>query len=192
VLPNSYWLYQSNRYDTNLPFLQDGQCGANNRSTGDDLVLLRCTQPSALFDGIIGQEIKDNPKAWDLLVHYTWQAGIVRNPFIAMTFDPPLEVLANVTLYLYREVRLDVRAPYIRICASSSATFTPCTEVLMWTRPDLSNGVLIYDFSLQSLPTPILFLKIAFVYERGPGDTDEWIFVSEMIVNRRQQQTTGL
>jgi len=198
VLPNSYWLYQSNEYDSNLPRLQDSQCNVATRVDNDnrgELVLLRCSQPSALFDGIIGREIssRGNYQAQDLLAHYTWKAEMVPRPFVAMTFNPPLEELTDVTLYLNREGRLDVRAPFISICVSSSTSFTPCTEVLMRTRPDdLNNGVLIYEFTFQSPTTPILFLNITFEHERGLDDSDEWIFLSEVSVNRRQQEATGL
>jgi len=201
VLPNSYWLYQSNEYESNLPCLQDAMCSVvarfndddaddEKRSSSDNLVLLNCSQPSALFDGNIGREIegRGNLEVQDLLAHYTWQAGIVPYPFVAMTFNPPLEELTGITLYLYREGRHDARAPYISICVSSSTSFTPCTEVLMRTRPnDLNNGVLIYDFTLQSPTTPILFLNITFEHENGP-DSDEWIFLSEVRVSGTQQQ----
>ena len=194
--PNSYRLYQSNQYDSNLPCLQDGQCSViatvdnddKKRSAGDNLVLLNCTQPSVLFDGTIGSDIDRQPVARDLLIYYTWQAGIVPHPFVAMTFDPPLEELTGVTLYLYREGRLDIRGPYISICVSNSLTYLPCTEVLMRTRPDLNNGMLIYNLSLQSPPTPVLHLNITFEHERGPDESDEWIFLSEVRVSGRHQQ----
>ena len=180
--PNSYWLYQSNQYDSNLPCLQDNQCSVvarfeigdkKNRSADEDLVLLNCTQPSTLFDGIIGTEIpfiNREPTAQDLLIHYTWKSGITPHPFVAMTFDPPLEELTGVTLHLYREGRLDIRAPYISICVSSLTSFQSCTEVLMETS------------------TPVLFLNITFEHERGPGDSGEYIFLSEVSVSGREQQ----
>jgi len=206
VRPNSYWLYQSNQYDRNLPCLQDGQCSAiarfeiddkkkrsaddkKKRIADEDLVLLNCTLPSALFDGIIGTEIREAPTAQDLLIHYTWESGITPHPFVAMTFDPPLEELTDITLHLYREGRLQIRAPYISICVSSSTSFQPCTEVLMQTRPnDLNNGVLIYSYPIESSPTPVLFLNITFEHERGPGDSGQYIFLSEVSVRGRQQQ----
>jgi len=201
VRPNSYWLYQSNQYDSNLPCLQDNQCSVvarfeigdkKNRSADEDLVLLNCTQPSTLFDGIIGTEIpfiNREPTAQDLLIHYTWKSGITPHPFVAMTFDPPLEELTGVTLHLYREGRLDIRAPYISICVSSLTSFQSCTEVLMETRPDdLDNGVLIYSYPIESPSTPVLFLNITFEHERGPGDSGEYIFLSEVSVSGREQQ----
>ena len=199
--PSSYLVYQSNQYDSNLPFVQDGRCSViatifdnddDRRSAGDNLVLLNCTQPSALFDGTIGTEIRDDPEAQDLLIHYTWQAGIVPHPFVAMTFNPPLELLAGVTLYLYREGRLDVRVPLISMCVSSSSTFTPCTNIALPNRPRFDNGVVVYNMPLETPPTSVLFLNITFEHERGLDDYTEWIFLSEVQVNGRQQQAAGM
>ena len=198
--PSSYLVYQSNQYDRNLPCLQDGQCNIivfdnddKRRSAGDNLLLLNCIQPSALFDGTIGTEIRDDPEAQDLLIHYAWQAGLVPHPFVAMTFNPPLELLTGVTLYLYQEGRLDIQAPYISMCVSSSPTLTPRTNITLPNRPRFDNGVVVYDIPLETPPTSVLFLNITFEHERRLGiDLTQWIFLSEVQVSGRKLQAAGM
>jgi len=141
--------------------------------------LLGCTQPSALFDGTIGTDIPIEPLAQDLLIHYAWQAGFVPHPFIAMMFDPPLEQLTDVTLYLYREGRLGIRVPIVSMCVSSSITFTPCNYVALPSRPRLENRVFVYSIQLGAPPTSVLFLNITLNHERGLEDEYDllqWIF----------------
>ena len=195
--PNSYWIHQSNEYDSNLPCLQDGRCrvvsrgdtGNRKRGAGSDLVLLECTQPSALFDGIIGTNIPGNPLPRDLLIHYTWQAQSVLHPFVAMTFDPPLEELTNVTLYMYTDGTLNIQLPFISMCVSSSPTLTPCIDVALKDSTTFDHGVVAYDILLLTPATSVLFLNITFEYEHG---LDEWIFLSEVRVGGKQQQVKGM
>jgi len=198
VSPNSYWLYQSNQYDSNLQHLRDGQCRVvgevTNASAIDNLVLLGCTQPSVLFDGIVGTKIPSNPRPVDLLIHYTWQARVGPNPFVGMTFDPPLEKLTGVTLYMYREGALNIQIPLIIMCTSSSPTFVPCTDVTLPSRPSFGNGVVVYDILLPTPPSSVIFLSITFEHQLGL-DSDfemaQWIFLSDVQVSGLQQQAIG-
>ena len=154
-------------------------------------MLLNCEQPSALFDGIIGTDIRGDPQAQDLLIYYAWQAGNVPRPFVAMVFDPPLEVLTDITLYLHREGRLDIRVPIVSMCVSSSQSYTPCTNVAQPNRPTLDNGAFVYGIQLPTPPTNVLFLNISLDHERGLEDEDDllqWIFLSEVRVGGTQQQ----
>jgi len=141
--------------------------------------------PSTLFDGIVGRRIED-PESVDLLQHYTWHQNIVRDPYVAMTFDPPLVELSNVTMYFYREGSLNIEEPRsIRMCFSRSLNFTPCDTIELSDKPGLYNGVFVWPVTLLTNATSVTYLRIDMEHE--PGGNNDWIFLSEIRVAGRQQ-----
>ena len=192
-------MFQSHQYDSNLDCLRDPQCvriGSSSddkkRSSNDDddddsnnAVLLTCTGRSTLFDGIVGRDIPERPENTDLLRHYTWRREILPNPYVAMSFNPPLQELPNVTLYLYREGKLDIRAPEIRMCFSRSITFSPCENIQLPKRPSLKNGVVVWPVTLLTNATSVRYLRIDLEYDNH--EDDQWIFLSEIRVAERLQ-----
>ena len=184
VTPDSYWVFQSNQYDSNLQCLQDPQCVISGKKrSSDERVLLTCAGLSTLFDGIIGREIPDRPESPDLLQHYTWQRDIILNPYVAMFFDPPLEELLNITMYFYREG--SIRPPIITMCFSRSLNFTPCNTIELSERPRFGNGLVVWPVTLLTKATSVTYLRIDMEHELGGND--EWIFLSEIRVTERQQ-----
>lgn len=196
-MPNSILVFQSNQYDSNLPCLNDPQC-SRLASTDDDKkrssegqALLICPGPSSpLFDGIIGRDIGGGgavPEEIDLLRHYTWQQGITPNPYVAMSFDLPLEEVSNVTMYFYHEGRLGVQPPFISMCFSRSLNFSPCTNIQLPPRPDrLDNRVLVWPIPLLTNITSVTYLRIDMQHE-DDDDSDEFIFLSEIRIAERLQ-----
>lgn len=195
VVPNSYWIFQSNQYDDSLQCLQDPQCSTviSTESTDDDRkrgsesqVLLQCAGPSsALFDGVIGREIPGIPENTDSLQHYTWHQEFTSNPYVAMSFDPPLVELPNVTMYLYRSGILDIRVPFITMCFSRSLNFNPCNNIELPERPRLSNGVVIWPVTLLTNATSVTYLRIDMQYDND--DINDFIFFSELRIAERLQ-----
>jgi len=181
-------VFQANEYDEDLRCLQDSQCvpiGDKKRSS-NQRVLLTCAVPSTLFDGIVGRTIQNSPQSVDLLRHYTWQRSIVLNPYVAMTFDPPLVELSNVTMYFYREGRLDIREPrIIRMCFSRSLNFAACDTIELLDKPGFVNGVVVWPVTLLTKATSVIYLRIDMEHE--PGGNNDWIFLSEIRVAERQQ-----
>ena len=207
-MPDSYWVFQSNPYydgdddddddddDNSIGpvCLDDPQCinlvtNTPTKRSGQQQALLTCTGPSStLFDGVIGREIDNDPVNEDLLRHYTWRQGITPNPYVAMSFTPPLVEVPNITLYLYREGRLRIRGPEIRMCFSTSPTFSPCTTIELPRRPRLQNGVVVWSVMLTNV-TSVTYLRIDFQHEpRREDATIQFIFLSEIRVAERLQE----
>ncbi|XP_065903747.1 uncharacterized protein [Dysidea avara] len=190
--PDSYWVYQSNQYNSSLPYLQDSRCSAtrddkidsNNDSSQRNSMLLNCSQPSALFDGSIGRYIPNLPETSDLLKHYTWQKSITPNPFVAMKYIQPLVELTNITLYLYKEERLNIHLPVISVCTSTSQNFSQCDDVEISPRHQFNDGVVAWPVTLLTPARSVTFLNISFQYELET--VHQWIFLSEVRVRQRQ------
>jgi len=109
--------------------------------------------------GIVGRDISERPENTDLLQHYTWQQDIIPNPYVAMTFNPPLVELPTVTMYFYQEGRLDIRAPLISMCFSRSLNFTPCNPIELSERPRFDNGVVVWPVTLLTKATSVTYVS---------------------------------
>ena len=93
VVPNFIWFLESNQFDDDIEPIQDPQCT-------DTQALLTCPgRPSILFDGVIGESFDKDEDLWQ---YYTWRRGSTPTPYVAMSFDPPLEQIPNTTLYFYQ------------------------------------------------------------------------------------------
>ena len=196
-MPNSYWIFQSNQYDSNLQCLQDPQCVTVIPTEEDDdddgkrgvvnQVLLQCVGPSsALFDGVIGREIPGIPENTDLLRYYTWHQLITPNPYVAMSFDPPLVGLPNITMYFYRNRILDIRVPFITMCFSRSLDFNPCNNIELSERPRLRSGVIVWPVTLFTNATSVTYLRIDMQHDND-RNIDDFIFLSEVRIAERLQ-----
>ena len=151
------------------------------------LILLQCEGPSStLFDGAIGREIPHRPEGIDLLQHYTWEQQIIPKPFVAMSFNPPLVELPNITMYFYRRI-LDIRVPLITMCFSRSLNFTPCHNIELPERPRVSKGVVVWPMTLLTNVTSVTYLRIDMQYD--DDDEDDFIFLSEIRIAERLQGT---
>ena len=196
VVPDNILVFQSNQYDSNLQCLEDPQCSTvlstEKKRCSRDQALLICPGPSSpLFDGVIGRDIGSGfsiPQDTDLLRHYTWQQGITPNPYVAMSFDPPLVEVTNVTMYFYHEGRLDIEPPIISMCFSRSQNFSPCNTIQLPSRPGgLNNRVLVWPITLLTNATSVTYLRIDMRHE--DDNSDEFIFLSEIRVAERLQGT---
>ena len=153
-------------------------------------MLLNCSQPSALFDGSIGRYIPNLPETSDLLKHYTWQKSITPNPFVAMKYIQPLVELTNITLYLYKEERLNIHLPVISVCTSTSQNFSQCDDVEISPRHQFNDGVVAWPVTLLTPARSVTFLNISFQYELET--VHQWIFLSEVRVRQRQGTCTHI
>ena len=196
MVPDDILVFQSNQYDSNLQCLEDPQCSTvvpstnKKRSSGDQRLLL-CPGPSSpLFDGVIGRDIGgggNEPQDTDLLRHYTWQQGITPNPYVAMSFDPPLVEIPNITMYFYHEGRLDIQPPFISMCFSRSLSFSTSNTIQLPSRSGLlNNRVLVWPITLLTNATSVMYLRIDMQHE-DDDDSDEFIFLSEIRVAERLQ-----
>ena len=200
MVPDTIWVFQSNQYDSNnLQCLEDPQCERvvpleastenNKRNCSEDQALLMCPGPSSpLFDGVIGRDIGgllSRPQDTDLMRHYTWEQRITPNPYVAMSFDPPLVEIPNITMYFYREGILDIRAPIISMCFSRSPNFSPCNTIQLPSRPRLDNGVVAWPITLLTNATSVTYLRIDMRHE--DDDRDDFIFLSEIRIDERLQ-----
>ena len=183
-MPNNYWVFESNQYDSNLPHLEDSQCiSTASNISGDNPLLLTCVGPSStLFDGVIGRE--GSPEETDLMRHYTWQQEHTPNPNVRMTFDPALVELPNVTMYFYRQGR--IRVPHITMCYSQTQDISTCTnDIELPTRPQIDNGVVEWLVTLLTNVTSVTYLEINMEYDRNDHHED-FIFLSEIRIAERQ------
>ena len=177
VVPDSIWLFQSNQYDRNVGYLQDTQCSVTGNSTQNG-TLLKCVGPSStLFDEIIGTQISHDA---DLLQYYTWQQAITPRPYVAMSFNPPLEEIHNTTLYFYRQ--LIIRVPFISVCISTSPDHTPCDKIVFVESVELHNTTEVRLMKLLTNATSVTYLRIDMQYDRD--DDDVFIFLSEIRIQR--------
>ena len=184
VVPDSYYILQSNVYDEEEYVLKDPQCNdatEDRKRDSEGGALLTCMGPSSvLFDGVIGQ---DRPEHMALLQYYTWQQEDTPSPYVSMSFNPPLVEIPNITLYFYR--RGDVRAPFITMCFSKSLNHTPCNSIELPERPKIENGVVVWPVTLSTDMTSVTYLEINMEYDRN--DDEDFIFLSEIRVAERLQ-----
>ena len=176
AVPDSIWLFQSNQmqYDGNVGNLQDPQCSVTGNSTQNG-TLLKCAGPSStLFDEIIGTQISD------LLQYYIWQQAITPRPYVAMSFNPPLEEIHNITLYFYRQ--LIIRVPFVSACISTSPDHTPCDKMEFLENVELHSTMEVWLMKLLTNATSVTYLRIDMQYDRY--DDDVFIFLSEIRIQR--------
>ena len=190
-MPNIYWVFESNQYDSDLPHLEDSQCRSTLSSSGDNPLLLTCEgSSSTLFDGIIGRELEGGlsfrPEETDLMRHYTWQQEYTPNPNVRMTFDPALVELPNVIMYFYQKGR--VRVPHITMCYSQTHNINACTnDIELPSRPQIDGGVVEWPVTLLTNVTSVTYLEINMGYDRN--DDNDFIFLSEIRIAERLQGT---
>ena len=178
VVPDFIWIFQSNQYDNSVEYLQDPQCSVAGNSTQNG-TLLKCAGPSStLFDGIIGTQISQDE---DLLQYYTWQQAVTPRPYVAMSFDPPLEEIYNITLYFYRQII--IRVPFISVCISRSPDHTPCEKIEFVERSELHSTMDVRLMKLLTNATSVTYLRIDMQYNLD--DKDVFIFLSEIRVQRK-------
>jgi len=112
-------------------------------------MLLKCAQPSSLFDGKIGRKIPTLPESGDLLKHYTWKKAITPNPFVVMKFVKPLVELTDITLYFYKQAGLKINLPsLVRLCISTSAR-AKCSQIQTSSRSQFTDGVVAWPALLK-------------------------------------------
>ena len=153
-------------------------------------LLLQCVGPSStLFDRVIGRERQGRPVNTDLLRHYTWHQAITPNPYVAMSFDPPLVELPNITMYFYQSERgPDINVPFITMCFSRSLNFTPCNNInteVMDLESLRESGVVVWPVTLLTSATSVTYLRIDMRYAND--DNDDFIFLSEVRIAERLQ-----
>ena len=175
VVPDSIWIFQSNQYNNSVEYLQDPQCSVAGNSTQNGTLLKCAGNSSTLFDGIIGTQDED------LLQYYTWQQAVTPRPYVAMSFDPPLEEIHNITLYFYR-YRFIIREPFISACISRSPDHTPCEKIEFVERLELHNTMGVRRMKLLTNATSVTYLRIDMQYDRD--DEGVFIFLSEIRVQR--------
>ena len=178
-MPDFIWVLESNQYDDDIEPIQNPQCSSNQG-------LLTCPGPlSILFDGVIGRPLSDDE---DLLQFYTWRRQFSPRPFVAMSFDPPLEELSNITLYFYHQGG-DIQAMIsLSMCFSRSLDYNPCHDIEVPDIPDPDSGVVAYSVMLPTNTTSVRYLRIDMEllppHDEHPQD---YIFLSEIRVAERLQ-----
>ena len=179
-----YWVFQSNVFDEEEYVLRDPQCnvttGDRKRDSEGGASLTCMGASSVLFDGVIGQ---DRPERMELLQYYTWRQEYTPRPYVAMSFDPPLVEIPNITLYFYR--RGHIQAPFITMCFSRSLNHTPCSNIELPRRPSLHDGVIVWPVTLPTDVTSVTYLRINMQHE--DDEEDDYIFLSEIRVAERLQ-----
>ena len=181
VVPAFIWVLQSNQYDDDVEPMRDPRC------MGIEGVVLTCpASPSILFDGVIGEQSDDEY----LPLFYTWQREFIPRPYVAMSFDPPVEELSNITLYFYHQGG-DIQAMIsLSMCFSRSLDYNPCHNIEVPDIPDPDNGVVVYSVMLPTNTTSVTYLRIDMEllppHNRHPQD---YIFLSEIRVAERLQGT---
>ena len=180
VVPDFIWVLQSNQYDDDVIPMRDPQC------TGIQGVLTCPGSPSILFDGVIGEQSDDDY----LPQFYTWQQQFIPRPYVAMSFDPPLEELSNITLYFYDEGG-DIQAGIsFTMCFSRSLNFNPCHDIEVPDIQDPDDGVVVHSVMPPTNTTSVRYLRIDMEllppHDEHPQD---YIFLSEIRVAERRQGT---
>ena len=141
VVPAFIWVLPSNQYDDDVEPTRDPQC------TGIQVVLTCPGSPSILFDDVIGGPLSDDE---DLLQFYTWQQQFTPRPYVAMSLDPPLEELSNITLYFYHQGG-DIQAMIsLSMCFSRSLDYNPCHDIEVPDIPDPDDGVVVYSVTTNT------------------------------------------
>ena len=178
AVPEFIWVFPSNQYDDDIEPLRDSQC------TGIQGLLTCPGSPSILFDGVIGEQSDDEY----LPQFYTWQREFTPRPYVAMSFDPPLEELSNITLYFYHEGGDIQAAISLSMCFSRSLDFNPCLDIEVPDIPDPERGVVVYSVMLPANTTSVTYLRIDM--ELLPPNNEhprDYIFLSEIRVAERLQ-----
>ena len=174
VVPDSIWLFQSNQYDNDVEYLQEPQCSVTGNSTQNG-TLLKCAGPSStLFDEIIGTQISD------LLQYYTWQQAVTPRPYVAMSFNPPLEEIHSITLYFHR--RAIIQVPFISVCISRSQDHSPCDIIVAEKSVELNSSMEVQQMKLLTAATSVTYLRIDMQYYYD--DDGAFIFLSEIRIQR--------
>ena len=147
--------------------------------------LLTCPGcPSILFDGVIGESL-DNDE--DLQQYYTWLQEFTPNPYVAMSFDPPLEELSNITLYFYKAGGQIQASISISICFSRSPDYDPCNRIEVIELPNPDNGVVVYPVMLPADTTSVTYLRIDMKLLPPHNERQNYIFISEIRVAEKLQ-----
>ena len=187
-MPDVIWVFQSNEYDDDVGCLQDDQCNvtANGKRSSEAEILLTCAgPPSTLFDGVIGA---DQPQGAELLQYYTWRREFTPRPYVAMSFDPPLVELPNITLYFHHAGGRIQAAISLSMCFSTSPDYNPCNSIEVPQLPDPDDGVVAHPVTLPANTTSVTYLRIDM--ELLPPHNDhpqDYIFLSEIRVAERLQ-----
>ena len=179
VVPNFIWIFPSNQYDDDIETIQDPQCQSISG-------LLTCpVSTSILFDGVIGGPLPDDE---DLLQFYTWRQEFTPRPYVAMSFDPPLEELPNITLYFLHAGRQIQAEISLSMCFSRSLDYNPCHNIEVPDIPDPDRGVVVHSVMLPTNTTSVTYLRIDMEllppHNENPQD---YIFLSEIRVAERLQ-----
>ena len=177
-MPAFIWVLPSNQYDVDVEPMRDLQC------TGIQRVLTCPGSPSILFDGVIGVQSDDEY----LPQFYTWRQEFTPRPYVAMSFDPPLEELSNTTLYFYHE-GFDIQAAIsLSMCFSRSLDYNPCHDIEIPDIPEPDIGLVVYSVMLPTNTTSVTYLRIDMEllppHDEHPFD---YIFLSEIRVAERLQ-----
>ena len=178
-MPDYIWVLPSNQYDGGIEPIQDPQC-ANNEG------LLTCPGPlSILFDRVIGRPLSDDE---DLLQFYTWRRQFTPRPYVAMSFNPPLEELPNITLYFLHAGGQIQAAISLSMCFSRSPNYIPCHDIEVPDILDPERGVVVHSVMLPTNTTPVTYLRIDMEL-LPPNDEHprDYIFLSEIRVAERLQ-----
>ena len=178
VVPAFIWVLPSNQYDDDIEPLRDSQC------TGIQGVLTCPGSPSILFDGVIGEQSDDEY----LPQFYTWQREFTPRPYVAMSFDPPVEELSIIILYFYHQGG-DIQAMIsLSMCFSRSLDYNPCHDIEVPDIPDPERGVVVHSVMLPTNTTSVTYLRIDMEllppHDEHPQD---YIFLSEIRVAERLQ-----
>ena len=181
AVPAFIWVLPSNQYDDDVVPIQDPQC------IGTTAFLTCPGPPSILFDGVIGES---SISIDDLLQFYTWRQEFTPRPYIATSFDPPLEELSNITLYFYHEGGDIQAAISLSMCFSRSLDFNPCHDIEVPDIPDPERGVVVYSVMLPANTTSVTYLRIDMeLLPPHNGHPQDHIFLSEIRVAERLQGT---
>ena len=183
AVPNLIWVSTSNQYDDDIEPIQNPGCRKINQSQG----LLQCDgSTSILFDGVTGGALSDDE---DLLQYYTWRQELTPRPSVAMNFNPPLEEMPSITLYLYHtggdiqgSIATNITTCFLRSPAADYNT----TEVLQLSDPSI--GVVVRPVMLPANTTSVKYLRIDMEL-LPPHDKhlQDYIFLSEIRVAERLQ-----
>ena len=144
--------------------------------------MLTCPgSPSILFDGLIGEQSDDE----DLQQFYTWQQEFTPLPYVAMSFDPPLEELSKYFYYEGGNIRAEI---YLSMCLSRSLDYNPCHDIEVSDIPNPDIGVVVHSVMLPTNTTSVTHLRIDMeLLPPHNEDPRNYIFLSEIRVAERLQ-----
>ena len=179
VVPDFIWVLESDQFDDDIEPTRGPQC------TGTQALLTCPGGPSILFDGVIGESFDEDE---DLRQYYTWRRGSTPRPYVAMSFDPPLEQLPNTTLYFYQGGGRIQAGISMSMCFSRSPDYNPCNRIGVLELPEPPDGVAVYPVMLPTNVTSVTYLRIdmELLPPHDEHDNDH-IFLSEIRVAERLQ-----